>query len=58
MCSLRHVVDKPYTAVMATSRDWQVSDKVDADSLPVAFGHRKWLEEAHGFPAPVVGSMA
>jgi len=57
MCSLCHVVDKCYNAVMATSRDWQVGYKVDPHSLPAAFGYRMWLQEAHRFPAPVVGSM-
>jgi len=43
MCSLRHVVDKCYNAVVAISPDRQVSYAVVANSLPTAFGYWKWL---------------
>jgi len=43
MCSLCDMVNKRYNAVVATSRDRQVGYKVNADSLPAAFGYRKWL---------------
>jgi len=43
MCSLGHVVDKCYNAVVAISPDRQVSYAVVANSLPMAFGHWKWL---------------
>jgi hypothetical protein len=58
MRSLCHVIDKCYNAVVALSGDRQVGYKVNADSLAMAFGHWKWLQEAHGFSAPVIGSMA
>jgi len=39
MCSLRHVVDKRYNAVVAMARDRQFGYEVDANSLAQAFGY-------------------
>jgi hypothetical protein len=54
LSSLRHVVDKCDDAVVAISRDRQVSDEVTATSLPMAFGYWKWLYESHEFPTPFI----
>ena len=43
MCSLCHVVDKCYNALVPISRDQQVGYEVNANSLPTAFGYWKWL---------------
>jgi len=58
MCLLCEVVNTHYNAVMATFRGRHVGYEVDADSLQMPIGNRKWLQEANGFAALVVGLMA
>jgi len=52
------VVDKRFNAVVAISGGWQVGYELNANSFPLAFGDRTWLQKANGFATLVVGSMA